>query len=170
MFRRRRRQQTKLGSKQLEDCRDQASQTRPSHPSNMPAPPLRMKTEDMDFSAPRKSRLSAPQLQAQLSRLTDRTRHRRLKSTLLSKGAWQQVTRSEDLCHTQVSHKWLYHLDACAGSVLTPHDYTTIVQKRLGNRAWTGFGECRLCGSFLDPQLEHGETYVTAEATRRRFA
>ena len=29
--------------------------------------------DDMDFSAPRKIRLSAPQLQAQLSRLTDRT-------------------------------------------------------------------------------------------------
>ena len=40
-------------------------------------------SEDMDFSAPRKSRLSAPQLQAQLSRLTDRTRHRRLKSSRL---------------------------------------------------------------------------------------
>ena len=55
-----------------------------------------------------------------------------------------------------VSHKWLYHLEACAGSVLTPHDYITNVQKRLGNRACTGFGECRRCGSFLDPQLEHG--------------
>ena len=75
----------------------------------------------MDFSAPWKSRLSAAQLQAQLSRLTDRTRLRRLKDTLLSKGAWQQVTRIEDLRHAQVSHKSLY-LDACAGSVLTPHD------------------------------------------------
>ena len=34
------------------------------------------------------------------------------------------MTRIEDLCHTQVSHKWLYHSDACAGSVLTSHDYT----------------------------------------------
>ena len=71
----------------------------------------------MDFSAPRKSRLSAPQFQAQLSRLTDRTRLRRLKSTLLSKGAWQQVTRVEDLCHTGVFHKWLYQLDACAADI-----------------------------------------------------
>ena len=30
----------------------------------------------------------------------------------------------------------------------------------------TGFGECRLCGSLLDAQLEHGETCNTAEATR----
>ena len=88
----------------------------------------------MDFSAPRKSRLSGPQLQAQLSRLTDRTRLRRLKDTLLSKGAWQQVTRIEDLCHAQVSH----HLDACAGSVLTLEDYITNVQKRLGSRVWVG--------------------------------
>ena len=44
MFRRQPRQQTKLGSKQLEDCRDQASQTRPSHPSNIAPPPPKMKT------------------------------------------------------------------------------------------------------------------------------
>ena len=43
-FSKRLRQQTKLGSKPLEDCRGQASQTRPSHPSDIPAPPLKMKT------------------------------------------------------------------------------------------------------------------------------
>ena len=53
-------------------------------------------SDDRD-SAPRKGRLSAPQLQAQLSRLTDRSRLRCLKDTLFSKGAWQQVTRIEDL-------------------------------------------------------------------------
>ena len=37
-------------------------------------------------------------------------------------------------------------------------------------RAWTGFGQCRSCGSFLDPQLEHGETCSTAEATRGHHA
>ena len=65
-----------------------------------------------------------------------------------------------------VSQKWLYHLDACAGTVLAPHDYVTNVQKRLGNRACTDCGQCRPCGSCLDPQLEHGETCSTAEATR----
>ena len=47
-----------------------------------------------------------------------------------SKGAWQQVTPIDDVCHTHVSHKWLYHLDACAGSVLTPYDYISNVQKK----------------------------------------
>ena len=42
--RRQLRQQTKLGSKQLEECRDLELQTRPPHPSNTPALPLRMKT------------------------------------------------------------------------------------------------------------------------------
>ena len=37
-------------------------------------------SDDMDFLAPRKSRLSGPQLQAQLSRLTDQSRLRRLKT------------------------------------------------------------------------------------------
>ena len=41
------------------------------------------------------------------------------------------------MCHTQVYHKWLRRLDACAGSVLAPHDYNTNA-KRLGNRLWVG--------------------------------
>ena len=76
------------------------------------------------------------------------------------------MARIEDLCHTHVTHKWLYHLEACAGSAFTPHDYITNVQKRLGNWANTGFGQCRPCGSFLNYQLGHGETCGTAAATR----
>ena len=143
MFRRRLRQQTKqtLGGLQGPSVENPSSASQDDD------------SEDMDFSAPRESRLIAPQLQAQLSRLTDRTRPRRPKSTLHSKGAWQKT------CATRpVSHKWLCHLDA--------FDNITNVQKRLGNSAWTGFGECRLCGSFLDPQSEHGEACRTAEATR----
>ena len=37
-------------------------------------------------------------------------------------------------------------------------------------KTWTGFGQCRLCGSFLGPQLEHGETCSTTEATRGHYA
>ena len=44
---------------------------------------------ELDFSPHLKSRLNAPQLQAQLSRLSDTTRMRRLKDALHSKGAWQ---------------------------------------------------------------------------------
>ena len=55
------------------------------------------------------------------------------------------------MCRTHVSHKWLYHLDVCAGSVLTPHDNITNVQKRLGNKEWSGFDQCRLCGFLLGP-------------------
>ena len=58
--------------------------------------------------------------------------------------------------------------DACADSAHTPHDYITDVQKRLGNSAHTGFGQCRLCRSFLDSQLEHGGNCSTAEASRGR--
>ena len=67
----------------------------------------------------------ADSVRPSFSRLTDRTLFRRLKNTLFSEGAWQQVTGIEDLCHTQGSHKWLCHLDACAGSVLTPHDFVS---------------------------------------------
>ena len=128
------RQRTSLRNTLSRGSKAPESLARPLHPWDIPASPL---SDDMDFSVPRKSRLSGPQLQAQLSRLTVWTRLRRLKDTLLSKGAWQQVTRIEDLCHAQVSREWLYHLDACAGSVLTPHDHITNVQKkRLGYWLW----------------------------------
>ena len=123
--------------------------------------PLRTKT-DMDFSAHRAD-FSGSQHQGQLSRLTDRTRLRRLKDTRLSHGPWQQVTRIENLCHTQVSHKWLHILDACAGSVVTPQLCITNVQRRLGNRLWICGGHCRCCAFFLDSQLEHAGRCSTAE-------
>ena len=89
---------------------------------------------EVAFAPLRKSHLSAPQLQAQLSRLSDRNRLRRLKKHIAFQRCVQQVKRIEDLCHTHVSHKCLHHLDACVGSVLTPHDKITNVQKRLGSR------------------------------------
>ena len=124
----------------------------------------------MDFSAPQKSRRSATQLQVQLSQLTDRTRLRRLKSSPLQRCLAAGYEDRRLVCRTHVSHKWLHHLDACAGSVLTPHDYITNAQQRLGNGVWVGGGQCRCCGSFLDPQLEHAETCSTAEETRGHYA
>ena len=44
--------------------------------------------------------------------------------------------RIEDLCE-------LFHLGACAGSVLALHDSAVNVQKRLGNWSYTGDGGCR---------------------------
>ena len=61
-------------------------------------------SEDMDFSStPRKSRLSAPQLQAQLSRFSDRTRLRSLKNTLHSEGCVAASGENRRLCHAHVS-------------------------------------------------------------------
>ena len=42
--------------------------------------------------------------------------------------------------------------------------------RKLGCRLWVGGGQCRCCGSFLDPKLEHAETCSTAEATRGHYA
>ena len=95
-------------------------------------------SDDKDFSVSRKGRHTGPQLQAHLSRLIDRSRLRRLKDTLLSKVARQQVTTIEDLCPARVSHKWHYHLDACAGSVLTPHDCITDVSEKTRQQSLGG--------------------------------
>ena len=101
-------------------------------------------------SVPHKSRLSAPQHQAQLSRLCDRTWLRRQKTTLYFKGAWQQVTRIEDLCHMHDSHK-------CAKE--TPQQSVDGIRSM--PLMWI---------TILDHQLEHGETCSTAEATRGHCA
>ena len=53
---------------------------------------------------------------------------------------------------------------------MAPNDYITNVPKRLGNRLWVGGGQCRCCGSFLNPQVEHAETFTTVEATRGHYA
>ena len=95
---------------------------------------------DDDDSEPtfEKKRLSAPQLQAQLSRLSDRTRLRRFKHNSAHQRCMTAITSIEALCHTQLSHNWL------------------------GNGAYTG----RQCGLFQESQLEHGETCSTTEANR----
>ena len=69
-----------------------------------------------------------------------------------------------------IEHKWPYHLDTRAGTVPAPHDFVVNVQKRLGIRSYTGEGGCRLCGTFLDPRLEHGEICSILEATRGHYA
>ena len=60
--------------------------------------------EEMTYVSARGGCLSALQLQAHLSWLTDKTGLRRLKDTLQANGAWQQVARIEDLCNMHVSH------------------------------------------------------------------
>ena len=79
--------------------------------------------------------------------------------------------RGSRSCATRESHSsGFYHLDACGGTVLAPHNFIISVHKRLGNRSYAGFGECHLCGSLLDAQLEHGENCSTAEATQGHHA
>ena len=169
-FRRQLRQQTKLGSKQLEECRGQALQTRPPHPSNTRAPHLRMKTA-MTWTSQRPGRADSVRRNSSAAFATHRSDssqtlegHAPLKVCLTA----SHKSRGPASCssHPQVA----FHLDACAGSVLTPHDYITNVQKRLGNRVWVGGAQCRCCVSFVDPQLEHAETCSTAEATREHYA
>ena len=125
------RQRPSRGSKQFKDTVAPPSRIQRCQRLNRAALPHRMMmmTQNFTFAPPQKSRLSEPPLQAQLSRVSDRTRLRRLKYTLHWKGAWQQVTRIEDLCHIHVSKKWLYHSAACAGSAFSPHDHITNVQK-----------------------------------------
>jgi len=76
----------------------------------------------------------------------------------------------KELCHKDVSHKWLVHLDTRAGSVLSAADYVANVQKRLGARVSSTEVQCRLCGTQLDAQLEHAEICCTSEATRGHYA
>ena len=51
-------------------------------------------------------------------------------------------------CH--VSHKWLFHVDACAGSVLAPHDIVVNLQKRL-----TSVSLETECAAFVEHSWSH---------------
>ena len=88
---------------------------RPSHPSDIPAP--LEDGDDMDFSAPWKSPLSASQLQAKLSR-HNRTRLRRLKKTLFSKLALEVETHQRCvLAQPTLSALQRYNRRKCAFSL-----------------------------------------------------
>ena len=67
--------------------------------------------DDAGVGRRRGGRISAPQLQRELSILIDGTKVRRLVSSLQRQGAWQQVKRVNELRHKDVSHMWLSHLD-----------------------------------------------------------
>ena len=55
----------------------------------------------------------------------------------------------------------------CPDAVRLHHQRTKKTrQQALG----VGGGQCRCCGSFLDPQLEHAETCSNTEATREHYA
>jgi len=129
--------------------------------------------DDEDVLAPRRrlgGRINSAHLQRELSILSDATKLRRLISKLERQGAWKQKERINELRHKDVSHSWLYHLDAREGSVLTAIDFIANVQKRLRCRSYVGAAPCRLCGAQLDAHLEHSETCSTAEATRGHYA
>ena len=109
-------------------------------------------------------------LQKELAKLADCTRLRRLENTLQQQSSWGQLERLRELRHPEVSHKWLWHLDSTQGSVLAQCDYTLNVQKRLGARVFEAVVSCRLCGTQMEPCLEHSEVCATAEATRGHYA
>ena len=67
-------------------------------------------------------------------------------------------------CFSQVALPVLTRVRAVSRRRTTT--YITTCRKDLA----TELGQCRLCGSFFDPQLEHGETCSTAEATRQHYA
>ena len=120
--------------------------------------------------APFRPSLTAPHLQKELTRLADCTRLRALESRLRAQANWGQLERLRDLRHPEVSHEWLWHLNARSGTVMAQADYIIGVQKRLGARIYEGAARCRLCGAYLDPELQHSETCSTAEATRGHYA
>ena len=109
-------------------------------------------------------------MQGQLCKIWDCTQLRRLEATLRRKCEWSQLRRLKELRHKDVSHKWLWHLDSRSGSVLSQRDYVANVQRRLGARKYASGAQCRICGTVLDPYLEHSETCAIAEATKGHYA
>ena len=122
-----------------------------------------------DASSARRQ-LATPHLQKELSKLCDKTRLRSLEAALQRQCNWAQIEALQDLRHAEVSHKWLWHLDSRRGTVLAPCDYVINVQRRLGARIHDCNALCQLCGSPLDPHLEHSDCCDRAGATRGHYA
>ena len=102
--------------------------------------------EQITNASARRRRLNALQLKTQVSRLSDRTKLRRLKHSLQAKRKWQQVVWIEDLCNTHVSHKWLWtHVREVSWRRTT---LWSMFKTRQGNRSSTGESGSRLCGTF----------------------
>ena len=123
-------------------------------------------------STPRESPLGAPQLQAQLSRLFNRTGLRRRKNT--SPRERGSKWRGSKTCATRMS--------PTSGSVLTRHDFITDLQKRLGiggtpvgpgkdthgtlgpgqrgGRGWPDINDTNVKSRCNDASLKHSKTPV----------
>ena len=99
-------------------------------------------------------RLASPHVQKELMRLQDCTRLRALESRLRMQCNWGQLERLKDLRHPEMSHRWLWHLDSTAGSVMNQADYVLDVQKHLGCRILECEAHCHPCGVPLDSRLE----------------
>ena len=89
------------------------------------------------------------------------------------KGAWQQVGRNEDLCSLPLATSLIN--GSATWTLLQEVSYRRMtfvinVRKRRGNRSYTGNDGCRFCGTFLDFQVEHGETCSAPHATRGNYA
>ena len=170
-FRMRPRQQTERGSKQLKGPTGPSLRTRQCQNSNIPVRPLQMTTMIMWISLRPLGRADS------VHRSSKGSFHGSLTGldwggckTHSSPRAPGNKRRGFKTCATRTSLTSGSTTWTPAREVFSrPHDFITNVQKRLGNTTWTGFGQRRLCGSFLDPQLEHGETCSTAEATRGHY-
>ena len=127
-------------------------------------------SEDMDFSAPRKSRLSAPQLQAQLSRLTHRTRLRRLKSTLLSKGAWHYENRRLVPHAPQVALSLQRVCGKCPDPARLRHQRADKTWKQSVDRIWRAPPVQLLLGPTAGTRrnLQHHRSYARTPRMRSR--
>jgi hypothetical protein len=95
---------------------------------------------------------------------------RRLEAALRRTCQWSQLKRLKELRHKEVSHAWLWHLNALEGSVMAEADYVVGVQKRLGAKILTTDCTCRVCGKHLDACVSHSETCAIGEATRGHYA
>jgi len=109
-------------------------------------------------------------VQKELAKLQDCSKLRALEAKLFSKCNWPQLDRLRELRHPEVSHAWLWHLNAYEGAVLTEADYIVNIQKRLGARVQEAEVRCRLCGVCLDPFMEHCEVCALGEATKGHYA
>ena len=139
MFKRRPRQQTKRGNKRSTGTPGAALRTQQCRNSNIPFRLLKMMTAKIWIFPPRLGRADSVDRSSKrsfhgcLTGLATQAPEEHAPLQRSSATGYEDRRLVPHACVPQM----LYHLDACAGSVLTPRDCITNVQKKIGNRLWS---------------------------------
>jgi hypothetical protein len=109
----------------------------------------------------------ALRLQRQLTRMMDACAARGLLERARQSGDWERELLLRELSSPDVSHEWLWRIDAHKGPALSPDDYAAAVRLRLGSGGPAEAVPCACCSNaLLGPSGLHAMLCARGPSTR----